>query len=157
LIEHRKFGVGVFAQDLSKDEPQAERIVTLIKKGVKVAEPYFEWLADQAAQSSKLNVSNRSRELFDRFEFFLKTYRETAKEAEDRKDERHKTERTTPDGGQSWSVYFPAFNLRREARWYAMAAIDAFFSWTEHIFIHMAILRGSIKTGVEVAELAESD
>jgi hypothetical protein len=157
LIEHRKFGVGVFAQDLSKDEPQAERIVTLIKKGVKVAQPYFEWLADQAAQSSKLNVTNGSRELFNRFEFFVDTYRKTAKEAEDRKDERHRKEIPTSDGSEAWSIEMPAWNLQRDARWFALAAIDAFFSWTEHIFIHLAILRGSIKTGVEVAELAEAD
>jgi hypothetical protein len=28
-----------------------------------------------------------------------------------------------------------------------MAAIDAFFSWTEHMFIHLAILNGRITTG----------
>lgn len=38
-----------------------------------------------------------------------------------------------------------------------MATIDAFFSWTEHIFIHLAILLRKITTGAEVASLADSN
>jgi len=41
--------------------------------------------------------------------------------------------------------------------WLALAAIDAFFSWTEHIFIHLAILKGTITTGAEVVELARDE
>jgi hypothetical protein len=39
----------------------------------------------------------------------------------------------------------------------ALAAIDAFFSWTEHIFIHIAILQGRATTGDEVAKIAVSN
>lgn len=55
------------------------------------------------------------------------------------------------------SVTFPAYQLRREADWNAQAAVEAFFSWTEHAFIHIAILLGRLKTGDDVAKLAESD
>ncbi|MGH7784959.1 MAG: hypothetical protein ACREO5_14095, partial [Candidatus Binatia bacterium] len=45
LIEHRKFGVGVFARDAEDKEQNAKRIVELINKGVKVAQPFFRWMA----------------------------------------------------------------------------------------------------------------
>lgn len=50
----------------------------------------------------------------------------------------------------------PSFALRREADWNAQAAIEAFFSWTEHAFIHLAILQSKLLSGDDVARLAES-
>ena len=47
--------------------------------------------------------------------------------------------------------------MRREAEWNAQAAVEAFFSWTEHLFIHLAILQGKLGTGDNVATLAGSD
>ena len=44
--------------------------------------------------------------------------------------------------------------LTSESDWIAQAAVDAFFSWSEHAFIHVAILRGRIENGYQVAELA---
>jgi hypothetical protein len=41
--------------------------------------------------------------------------------------------------------------------WLALAAIDAFYAWTEHIFIHIAILQGRITTGTELADLAGAE
>jgi hypothetical protein len=35
--------------------------------------------------------------------------------------------------------------------------IDAFFSWTEHIFIHLAILKGHLTRGAQVAKVAEGN
>ena len=52
-----------------------------------VAEPYFDWLADQAENSSALNVVNRSAELFDRHRFNVDRYTAKRAEAEDHKDE----------------------------------------------------------------------
>lgn len=40
LIEHRKFGVGVFAHDAASEEDNAAQIVKLIQKGVKAAEQF---------------------------------------------------------------------------------------------------------------------
>jgi hypothetical protein len=50
LIEHRKLGVGVFAHDAVAENNQAAEIVALLRKGVRVAEPFFEWLADCAVR-----------------------------------------------------------------------------------------------------------
>ena len=52
------------------------------------------------------------------------------------------------------SVHIPAWELKREARWLGLSAVEAFFSWTEHVFIHIAILSGACTTGREVSDLA---
>ena len=152
LIEHRKFGVGVFVRNPEADEEDAKEIVKYIKKAIKTAEPYFDWLADEALQSSKLNVVNNSASLLHRFTFFQSEYEKKAEEAERRKDER------IVKKGNGWeSVSRPSFGLRIEAGWLALAAIESFFSWTEHIFIHIAILRSKVTTGVGIAQLARAD
>ncbi len=156
LIEHRKFGVGVFVQDPEIDEPACEQIVKLIKQGVKMAKPFFVWLAEQAVSESKLNVVNESIELFNRYQYFLKMYKDIHDEAERRSEERI-VEQHIGSGSTKWtSVSFPAYELRNQSQWMAQASIDAFFSWTEHVFIHIAILSGKAKTGSDVAKLAIS-
>ena len=56
LIDHRKMGLGVFAQD-GDDEPDAEQIVALVNEAVRHSIPYFDWLADKAQSESRLNVA----------------------------------------------------------------------------------------------------
>src|ERR1700737_1265410 len=149
LIEHRKFGLGVFAPELPDSEAIAAEIVRLIQNAVKLAEPYFDWRAEQAVCASKLNVINKTKDLFERFRFFADQYDAKRAEAERRADERVETRRA---GG--YDVHFPTFGLRRESRWLALSAIESFFSWTEHVFILLAILRGNVVTGDAVAKLA---
>jgi hypothetical protein len=167
-IEHRKFGVGVFAPNhdpaarmsvapSDQAESDARQIAAAVSKAASIAEPYFEWRAEQAATTSHLNVINASDGLFDRYVFFRDKFRFLTEEAERRKSERHIVKSTLPAGTKVTTGSNPAYLLRREARWSAQAAIDAFFSWTEHSFIHLAILQGRVRTGDEVAALAEAD
>ena len=96
-IEHRKLGLGIFIDDPAAHEGQAEEIVKLIKKGVKEAAPFYAWLARQAVDGSTLNVSNRSKSLFSRFEYLLGLYKKIAAEAAARTNERHvETRKTAP-------------------------------------------------------------
>ena len=74
-----------------------------------------------------------------------------------RRDEMTKPAEALSDRKLRFSHMFPGLRLREEAEWSAQAAIDAFFSWTEHIFIHLAILQGRAENGEEVAKLAEAD
>ena len=48
LIEHRKFGIGVFGRDLKEDQEAALQIVISIQKAVKAARPFFDWLTNEA-------------------------------------------------------------------------------------------------------------
>jgi len=157
MVEHRKFGLGIFIKD-DADETAAEEVAKRIRAGVKAAEPYFEALADAAAKGSALNVENNARALLERFAYFADRYKQKSVEADARKDEQIKTELEASDGvSRAFTVTFPSHILRREARWYATAAIEAFYSWTEHLFILVAILRGKIKTGEDVANTAGSE
>jgi hypothetical protein len=152
LIEHRKMGVGIFIQD-DADTDAAKRIAVLIKKGVRCAQPYFKWKAEQAVAASQINVTNNSRVLFDRYEYLVTRTMAVRDEAERRKDEVVRTQLSPT----SWSSSRPAFQSNREARWLAMAAVDAFFSWTEHVFIHIAILDGKITSGQDFTALSGAE
>ncbi|HEX8569784.1 MAG TPA: hypothetical protein VF699_07655, partial [Caulobacteraceae bacterium] len=152
-IEHRKFGLGIFAASVLEAEPPAEEVARLINRAAEAATPYFAWRAEEAARASELNVINRSAELFERFEFFADLYFSTKAEAERRKGERIETEL----GPSAWTVSYPSFQLRRTAGHYAISAIEGFFSWSEHAFILIAILLGRCVTGEDVRELARAD
>ncbi len=153
LIEHRKGGLGLFAQDTALAEAAAKTIATRVEKAVAAAEPYFKWLAAQAANGSRLNVLNRSMELYDRYRFYVDQYLATRAEATALRDET--LNRELPPGV---SLYFtPGLALSRRAKWLALTAIDTFFSWTEHVFIHIAILQGDLETGQDVRRAANSN
>ncbi|WP_036498611.1 hypothetical protein [Nitrosococcus oceani] len=153
LLEHRKLGMGLFASDKENQEPECQEIVKKIKKAVKIAQPYFEWIASEAAKESALNVLNHSFRLHDRYDFLVKESRKKADEALSRKDERVRTQHSK----NSCSVHMPYYELKRESEWLALSAIDAFYSFTEHVFIHAGILKGYLLTGEDVANLAGKD
>jgi hypothetical protein len=152
LIEHRKFGLGIFAATLPSDEVIAQEIVKRIHDAVKISEPYFDWMANEAASGSNLNVVNKARHLHARHRFYIDQYSAKWKEAEARKDERVRTEYKNGFG-----IEYPAYALRQEAKWLALSAIESFFSWTEHIFIHLGILKGSLTTGLDVKRIANEN
>lgn len=172
LIEHRKFGVGVFARKGGDSERQAQRIVARIKKGVKVAKSFFRWMAANAVEESKINISNVSIRLFERYVYFRDSFKTTKGEAEASKREQDAkgTQREFNIPLYSFDPQKPAMlteriaaftylwvRKQREANWLALAAIDAFFAWTEHIFIHLAILQARVTTGAEVAALVGAE
>lgn len=157
FIEHRKMGLGVFSKTTDESEQVAASIVDSIRRGVRVAAPFFDHLAAEAVEQSHLNVRNNSAWLFTRYEYLRDQFREKAAAAEARKGEVEKTEETLPDGTTTTSYSLPAFGLSREASWLGIAAIEAFFSWTEHVLTHIAILQGKLKTGEEVADLAAAE
>jgi hypothetical protein len=158
VIEHRKLGLGVFVPETGDYENPASDIVRLVHKGVRAAEPFFEWMAEEAVKKSELNVINRSESLFSRFEYLLEQYEKLVAEAAARAGERH-IEQKVSKGGKliSTKVEFPEFELQLKAQWLALSIIEAFFSWTEHVFIHLAILTGGISTAAEVSKLAGAE
>jgi len=156
LIEHRKFGVGVFAGNLDQDEKDAKQIVNRIQKATKLATQFFEWLANRAVSESKLNLKNKCLELYDRYEYFLNLYRLEIRQAEERKNEVHE-ETTKTEYGTATSYHIPSFEHKKNAQWLAISAIDAFFSWTEHLFVHLAVVAHGICVGDEIANLTTAD
>jgi hypothetical protein len=157
FIEHRKMGLGVFSQPTDESEKIAASIVDSIHRGVKAASPFFDHLAAEAVEQSHLNVRNNSAWLLSRYEYLRDQFRAKVASSEARKRDVEKTEESLPDGTKTTSYSFPAFSLSQEASWLGIAAIEAFFSWTEHVLIHIAILQGKLKTGEEVADLATAE
>jgi hypothetical protein len=153
LLEHRKLGMGLFASDKENQESDCIEIVKKITKAVKISQPYFEWVANEAAKRSDLNVLNHSLRLHERYTYFIDEYKRKTQEANSRKDERIRTQHSE----NSWSIEMPYYGLKKESEWLAISVIDAFFSFTEHIFIHSAILRGAALTGEDVANLADNE
>lgn len=171
-IKHAKFGVGVFAPTLDpgatrsgkpseQAESDAREIVALIRRAVIAAEPYFEWRAEYAAKGANLNVTNRSTWLFSRFVYFRDQYYSLLAAHGNEQAERQaelKRKRIEAKQISLGEVLFLGAGTRAEdAEWCGQAAIDAFFSWTEHVFIHLGILQGRVGTGEDVASLADSD
>ncbi|WP_397409008.1 hypothetical protein [Polaromonas sp.] len=168
-VEYRKMGLGIFAPNLDPNarmsgtpsaeaEVDAAEISALIKRAIDVAQPYYLARAEDATSGYELNVVNNSDSLFQRYVHFRDSARKLFDEVEIATEE-HK--RMTPHEKISGTVdeWSPLKNyaLWRQAEWNAQAAVDAFFCWTEHVFIHLAILQGNLKTGNEVARIAEAD
>jgi hypothetical protein len=137
LIDHRKFGVGIFIENFNDDESEAQQIATRIQKAINKAQPFFEWLAEQAISESLVNLKNNSFHLFERYKYFRKLYQSKIDQEVDK---------------ETWS-----YNINKERFWIAISVIESFFSWTEHIFIHLALLAGKIKSAQEAADLAAAN
>jgi hypothetical protein len=78
-------------------------------------------------------------------------------QAETLKAERHIKKEAVEDGTVAIRGSLTSYSLHKEAEWNAQAAIEAFFGWTEHVFIHLAILQGRLNSGADVASMAEAD
>ena len=145
FIEYWKMGLGVFSSCDKDSGEAAGEVVRLVKRGVKVAQPYFDWRAQDAVTSSRVNVRNRSNQLYERFQFLLDLY-------EAKRIESDQSYKVTPSGFR-----FPDYGVRRHVEWLALSVIESFFSWTEHVFIHLAILQGNCTTGDGIGNLASGE
>ena len=145
FIEHRKWGLGVFSSDDHNSDDAAREVGRLVWEGVKVAQPYFDWRAETAVASSKVNVRNISGKLFQRFEFLLDLY-------EAKRSESQESSKVGPTEESQ-----PFFVSHREIQWLALSTIESFFSWTEHVFIHLAILQGRCTSGEKIDNLARAE
>ena len=145
FIEHRKLGLSVFSLRNTDSEEAAMEVMRLVKKGVRVAQPYFDWRAQDAVMNSQVNVRNRSSQLYDRFQFLLDLYQTKSAESE--------------VAFKTGSIGFrvPDYRVRRQMEWLALSVVESFFSWTEHVFIHLAILQGKCTTGDGVGKLARGE
>jgi len=170
IVEYRKMGLGIFIKN-KKDEDKAKTILKCIQSGVKAGTEYFNYIADKAAKTSNLNVNNNSNELYERFCHFSNLYDNISKQIIEIKDtlKEHKHIQNTPtltlDNKNLFPIqtnnifegYNKIANLRKEAMWYAISAIESFFNWTEYVFILIAILNGKIKTGIDVSDKIGED
>lgn len=157
LLEHGKFGLGLYVHDPEGEKAAAEEIATRVQKAVKAATPFFDYLARQAVERSEVNVINNSIPLLCRFEFMRELYKSKCAElvAERELHALRVKQNNLPFG--TWIFGGSNLNLKQEASWLAISAIESFFSWSEHVLIHVAILTGGTTTAREIADLAAAD
>lgn len=153
VVEHRKFGLGIFEpqHDPTKGtnspvtevgERDSVEICQLINRAIDNATPYFEWRAQQEAAGSRLNVVNNSQALSERYDYFATEARSL---------------RALSEQHHAKGKYSEYSETKKRANWSAQSAIEAFFAWTEHALIHLAILQSKITTGEQVRQLATAD
>lgn len=167
-IEHQKMGLKICAPnedptarmtgrptELQNDD--SDQIAQRIRKAVVIAAPYFDWRAEQEAKSDKLNVLNHSKWLFERYRYFREQYFEQRREIETRNMGLRQDNNPFDLAAARRALNSGVLELSSESDWVAQAAVDAFFSWSEHAFIHVAILRGRIADGAQVSDLAAAN
>lgn len=152
LIDYRKFGVGIFVQDPVADEKDAEAISKKIVGAIKSIRPFYDFIAEEAVKSSQFNVNNHNYQLQKRFDYLLKLYKAEYKKAIKNK-KKVKTKSTITSIGTMTSFSTIDGKYYQNANWIAISCIEAFFSWTEHLFIHLAIVGQNLSDGNQVAKL----
>ncbi|RPD85203.1 hypothetical protein EGK76_09800 [Luteimonas sp. 100069] len=156
-IEHRKMGLGLFHPEPDRVAAQAAEIVNRIHKAAKEAQPFFEWFADTRVAQSAVNVANHSQPLYERYRYLREAAQSHSHAAEQRKEERRATAAGKTDLSQLTELWMADWHPEPESGWLALSAVEAYFSWTEHVLIHLAILQGRVTTGTQVASLAAGD
>ena len=104
-----------------------------------------------------LNVKNNGPSLFSRYTYLRDLFREMATSIQGNSPYEIQEEEIKLSGDRKAKSFTLDYSAAEEAKWIGVAAIEAFFSWTEHILIHVAILLGRLRTGEDVAELAEAE
>jgi hypothetical protein len=156
LIEYRKFGVGVFVQDPELDEKEAEEIVKKINGAIKSIRPFYDHLAEEAVKRSEFNIINNNQKLYERFQYLLSLYKKEFKKYLKNKD-KTKIESKVFKHGTMTSHTNLGYKYYQKSNWIAIACIEAFFSWTEHLFIHLAVVAENLSSGEDVSNLIEAE
>jgi hypothetical protein len=155
LVEHRKFGLGVFCVDPSAHEGLAADLVSRIWSACKAAEPYFRHRAAKAVTSGLLNIHNQHRALWGRYNF-LRRRLQTARAS-------HARENAKPPVSRELGANIWLRDVRRQMHageqvgWLTQSVIEAFFAWSEHTFVHYAVLAGSVLDGKELLALTQAE
>jgi hypothetical protein len=153
LIEYRKFGIGIFVNNIEQDQGEANEIVNKIIKAVKAIKLYYNYVAEEGVKKSEINVNNYNFDLFERFSYLKDLYKIQYSKYEKNKG-KTKTE-NLPNGGKVVSsLDYPFF---KNSKHLAISVIEAFFSYTEHLFIHIAIIAQNISDGEQITKLIEAE
>jgi hypothetical protein len=156
-IEHRKMGLGVFSSKTPEDEAIAAEVVAAVTRGIGAAHRYFDHLAAKAVTGSQLNVSNNSSWLLGRYTYLRDLFKQKAASIQNRSLYNYQESETLSEEGKTIKSFSLSYSDGEEAKWIGIAAIEAFFSWTEHVMIHIGILLGKLRTGADVSAMADKE
>jgi hypothetical protein len=157
LLEHAKFGMRLLTDDHPHSEEGAAEIVSRINRALKPALPFFEQIAQEAVEGSHVSIYNRCRDLRDRYEFLRECHEAKICEIQVSGDKRIELPHEGWRGRRFLYVGDEAQRLCIESEHLGISAVEAYFSWTEHVFVHLAVLTGNANSAKEVVDIAASD
>ena len=117
MFSHRE--IPILKPPAEKSDPAAGEVVKLVEKGLRIARPYLHWRAEQAVKESKVNVRNRSVDLYHRFEFLTEEYKSKLAEAEG--EGRAREPRTRTPANARVNYHIPDYRLLEKANWLALS------------------------------------
>lgn len=153
-IVYAKFGMRIEYHEGG----DGKAVYAALKKGMKVAKPYYLWRAEQASVSSDLNLISKCPQLWNKYAFLKEQSETLMQKFETEKDNAVVKKGYNEDGSLRWtSVSYPAYELRSQSLWLHETAVDAFFAWCEQALVHLAVLMGKLTSGKEIAELLKRE
>lgn len=156
LVEYRKFGVGIFIQDKDKDEKIAAEIVRKINGAIKSVRPFYDHIAEEAVKNSKFNIVNNNDELYKRFEFLLSLYKKEYNKYQ--KNKGKVVIKSAKKKKYEYTLFKPLdLQFYQKANWLAISCIESFFSWTEHLFIHLSVVARNLSDGRKISDLIDAE
>jgi hypothetical protein len=157
LLEYKKFGLGIFAQKPELHEADAREVANRIQKAVKIAEPFFDHLADEAVARSEMNVVNNAKMLYGRYKFLRDTAKRKQKALERERADSPKINLSVKRKNAFHRRMKRQTEKRYHSQWLTLSAVEAFFAWTEHVLILVALITNRISTASEVSSLAQGN
>lgn len=150
LLEYGKFGYRLLTRIRCSIVETRDKLVRLINHGVAESDRYFRWRAEEKLSELRLVVENRSIPLFERYHYFLTLHKNALEGVSDRENNMPED----PVGRIKTVVEMES--LKEESSWLAQAAIEAFFNWTEHVFILLYLLRSVSIDRADIEEIIGS-
>lgn len=140
FIEDGKFGMEILAPNIPFVEDVAREVVNCIDRGIRSVREsgYFEAWIRECAKDENVILANDSILLYERYLFFREEFERQWAEVE-----QSQTQNGIGDPRNIVRLLeqdFSCANLRKKAAWLGQSALEWFFSWIEHIFVHLAIL-----------------
>ncbi len=129
-LEHGKFGTRM-ATEGDADDPLAEELVRVLHRAFPLADRVVQPYIEKQMKAGNVTVRNAQHLLRGRYQFFrTEAQRAFARPRPDLGDLFQ-----PPDETASTARTVDLFKAEREGFFYGSAAIDAFFSWLEHILV----------------------
>ena len=146
LIVNDEIGLAVKSRNSIERLDEIIEIENIIFALFKKSHRYFDSIATEAIKSSHVAVFNKENELLDKLRFLTNKYRALQRKIKKFEDERDIKIPSLEDS-------YDNMRISRQADHYLESLIEVFFSWSEHVFVLLAILLRKVKTVEEVVDL----
>ncbi len=156
-IEYRKLGLGVFAYSETNSECYAKEIVQLICSATKIAHPYFEFLIEEAKSSSNISLFNNNKYLYGRYLYLLDKYKNLTPPKENKHRNIKDSDNIVSMLEEAAKHSFDIKNYHLEKQWLSISVMEAYFSWTEHLFPHLFVISNNESDGKKIINLANKE